>query len=1408
MQSNLESVFLRLGYALREAKNAGNSTIILGAGCSLSSTKRDISTCGIMKQCLLEHGVDNIDNIGWEDLYQKFINIVWQGKAAKEQEHLLKSKLEGLTPTEGHLCLRSLIEHGYIHNIITTNFDMLLEETFKGLSYKKRVGDEEYHIIGDAPLFNLLKVHGDLEEGKFRFAPHELVQLPLSLQNDIAEKTAGPLIFIGYRGQDIGLMNALSTKNEYAVYWIDITPFDYHDMYMTQNIQNFMANRFSAGNYLHGKDFGDFNSIIKKLNDFLIHPSYNTIIKSKEFQLNDIWKNTSIVEMLRIYTRVYEIFLDILEISANIQTRLSWDLENPAYTKNYDEHLYSYLYFFNSKSLPSNLLHIPNNELDALILGVSAEILVRTTGNGILPRDFIDDIKTEFNNKYDQSIINDAFWLAVEKIVCSEFDIDNVVDFNMPNKLVLKTYDVPLKEFNELLRVISFLALLLPVNTVDDRRIDSKYKARQILNGKYDRMSFVQDIINVDLGVIKSEDADALYNFYLKALPDIHILRDTNTANGKKYVSFKSRWIHINLEIDEKGENKQYNDIYFFKILESQSEISQKHFLKLKTIYGHGKDNHVNLQLDKDISAFLNSDKVGMFVTGSSGCGKTSALQSFIRNRADNIIPIIISPKNNIISKQGLSLFLNLDITNENEDMVLKYISNFLMMRESQLLLIFDGLNEVSDTAKIQQCHYCKILELADKIYQNKYIGIKLIITCREQAYYEYKSATTLSLNPLYFYTNDSISKNQDANYIVSKLSDEDKKSLLNEYMISDVSKQLHMFCDSALCNIDNIISNDVTPFFIAIAAESLNTYKGVKIIKNSGTIYDLFSSTMMDRLELADAFLAKKIIYAYFDLLINYRNSSIQITKFKLLNMLDIEYHNRFNNIINNLIDVNILIKDYSNLDRIKFQHDKIEEFFFKQYIEEYDHTGLSFFHAIFDLSSRNVIYQGGILQYLLAMDKRGRLKELKDLINGLFIDHIDIVPKILVEVLSYSEHLKHSLSYLISPDDIEGSKKILSVIIWGIDQSLQDYSAVTYDIKRIIERLKEVPSSVIMSKEAHSYVYFFESKLEYYTGNYERALDYVEKARILLGKSNRTLLMKIDIHHAVILMEQGYSKQCIHCIEKDFKTYQNSNDLKTKMDLGIELGRALNHSGQTTRTLELYNILLIHENEISDSYILARIYEQKANVLNKMMYHNLQYGFVEKRALSDDTLNNTKELFEEALSLYNKSIELLLKTNAIFTYSGVLPEKINTYISYSFSIEPRGIDECEQIINELDSIFNNISTPFETDSNLSKAYYYEYMNDIDTAENCIKKALDNAIKMQIKNKEAKCRCFYSQFSYRRIKKQEKDKYRWCKLGIQQLDIAIDYYEKNTLIDNNITLEDCYLLRQKFQNIDSAKRT
>ena len=283
---------------------------------------------------------------------------------------------------------------------------------------------------------------------------------------------------------------------------------------------------------------------------------------------------------------------------------------------------------------------------------------------------------------------------------------------------------------------------------------------------------------------------------------------------------------------------------------------------------------------------------------------------------------------------------------------------------------------------------------------------------------------------------------------------------------------------------------------------------------------------------------------------------------------------------------------------------------------------------------------------------------------------------------------------------------------------------------------------------------------------------------------------------------MELGFSRKSIELLEKEFELQKEISDLKAFLEIGIELGRALNHSGQVERTLDLYALLLENEKDIADPYILARIYEQKANVLNKIMYEKLQYGFIEKEQLAADIFIEVQSLFNEAIELYDKSMQLLLKINAVFTYSGVVPEKINTYISYSYSVDPVGIEKCTYMINEMDDLFKDIITPFKTDFYLSKAYYFEYKGDIEKAENCINQALDNAISLNIKNKEAKCHDFYSKFIYRLLLNDGNSKSRNVRIGqgLKHLNEATDYYIKHTFSEKNIYMSSCVELEQKYE--------
>lgn len=538
-KNNMENTFLRLSYALREYKDYHNTTIILGAGCSLGATDRDISTIGIMKQCLTEHGLDNCDDLTWDKLYSMFVNVVWQGKAQKERELLLKKKLDNIEPSEGHNLLRTLVKAGYIHNVITTNFDMLLEKTFCGLSYNKRVGENTYKHIGDNPSFNLLKVHGDLEEGEFRFSPDELMALPKKLQKDITKKTAGLLIFVGYRGQDIGLMNCISQQNTFSVYWIDINEPDLGDSYNTRHIFEFMNARNSTNNFLCGKEYGDFCAIMTKLNAIILCPSHTDILKSKEHNLLPDWKNTSVIEALSIYVRLYEIFLDLLDISKKIQQENVDDV-NEAESL-YIEYLHSYLYYFNSKRSLNSLLHISNNEIDALILGTALEVTLRTLCNHIDPKEFIHDLQIRFRRIYQiDNIIDDSFWLAVEKVVCSTDDIDNTVKVYMNDKLLLQSYDVPLEELRELLTSVKFLSLLVPNLLVDDEWT--------FLNGRYENIVFENGKMCVNLGVISASNFNKLYNTYLINMPNLKKISEKRTSS-KKYLSFISKWCDIEIGV-------------------------------------------------------------------------------------------------------------------------------------------------------------------------------------------------------------------------------------------------------------------------------------------------------------------------------------------------------------------------------------------------------------------------------------------------------------------------------------------------------------------------------------------------------------------------------------------------------------------------------------------------------------------------------------------------------------------------------------------------------------------------------------------------------------------------------------------------------------------------------------------
>ena len=97
-------------------------TVLIGAGCSLTSSSDDITTVGIITKLVRRYCPQDEIPQSWFELYKKFVNVVWQGQGELERIHMLESFFEHMVPSVGYQTLRWLVEQRYVTNIITMNW--------------------------------------------------------------------------------------------------------------------------------------------------------------------------------------------------------------------------------------------------------------------------------------------------------------------------------------------------------------------------------------------------------------------------------------------------------------------------------------------------------------------------------------------------------------------------------------------------------------------------------------------------------------------------------------------------------------------------------------------------------------------------------------------------------------------------------------------------------------------------------------------------------------------------------------------------------------------------------------------------------------------------------------------------------------------------------------------------------------------------------------------------------------------------------------------------------------------------------------------------------------------------------------------------------------------------------------
>lgn len=151
----------------KQQSNLRGVCILLGAGADLTSGGKTFRT--LKMDLLKENNIDIPDSITDKKLTEKFDNVVERftlGERCAELENIMRKHC---TPSEGYELLVFLAQLGFIDAVITTNFDILLEETERSLFIKPfEIFTPGRAIPGDFfkkrqkcnPIY--LKMHGDL----------------------------------------------------------------------------------------------------------------------------------------------------------------------------------------------------------------------------------------------------------------------------------------------------------------------------------------------------------------------------------------------------------------------------------------------------------------------------------------------------------------------------------------------------------------------------------------------------------------------------------------------------------------------------------------------------------------------------------------------------------------------------------------------------------------------------------------------------------------------------------------------------------------------------------------------------------------------------------------------------------------------------------------------------------------------------------------------------------------------------------------------------------------------------------------------------------------------------------------------------------------------------------------------
>lgn len=127
-----------------------------------------------------------------------------------DRNQFIKEKFHSVKPSFGYLCFADYLISKGARNVLTTNFDLLIERAIRKLDENfdlTNVSENENPILNSR--LNIIKLHGDYNYDSLKNTENELHKLDENLANKLLNQEAKKIVILGYSGQDQSVMDFL-----------------------------------------------------------------------------------------------------------------------------------------------------------------------------------------------------------------------------------------------------------------------------------------------------------------------------------------------------------------------------------------------------------------------------------------------------------------------------------------------------------------------------------------------------------------------------------------------------------------------------------------------------------------------------------------------------------------------------------------------------------------------------------------------------------------------------------------------------------------------------------------------------------------------------------------------------------------------------------------------------------------------------------------------------------------------------------------------------------------------------------------------------------------------------------------------------------------------------------------------